>query len=532
MAGFRCGVTLLVVGLVIAACSDLVVEETTGPSPPVSTAVAATTTTTLAPPPRLIVEALDPTEPPVAGLSWIRSSVEFDRDRRFWLGVQGDEFVLLSWGWPIADLMVQRSPDGLVWSEPTPLEGLPLMASLVEAWRRDGGISASAAGLIGLFDTTDHEDDRQGGHRVFTSADGVEWTQEMLPEADETTEAAGPFGVAASDYGYAVWVTADERRPGTETLFVRPLGGDWRPVHLPENGTTIENWVVPTDDGFLVRVAEHPQAHEGTHPIYHVTVDGTVTAYATPSDQPPIRWNDLLVAYSPYNTVPRPALYAGPDGSTWYRLPSPDFTTDNEEEYWRIDALTAGRPGITVAGCPCGDYWGFLGEASVTIEVDSGEYHITVQGDLVTVDGVWDHPVGTDTSAWFDEATGTLTVPDPDTGDPITTATCNQMRASAVAKMYQSELLTPPPQDLLHSPDGTSWMHEHVNDLFGTGSYIHHAATLNNTIAVIIDPTGEAPTPDPPGCPLNIYPDTGPYEVWTATVEAGQVTTIQTQYVP
>jgi hypothetical protein len=95
------------------------------------------------------------------------------------------------------------------------------------------------------------------------------------------------------------------------------------------------------------------------------------------------------------------------------------------------------------------------------------------------------------------------------------------MRTSAEAKMYQPELLTPPPQDLLYSPDGTSWTHEHVNDVFGTGSYIHHATTLNNTIAVIIDPTGEAPTPDPPGCPLNIYPDTGPYEIWTATLEAG-----------
>jgi hypothetical protein len=147
MAGSRCVVALLVAGLVIAACSDPVAEETTASSAPVSTAVAATTTTTLVPPPRLVVEAPDPTEPPVVGLSWVRSSVEFDRDRRFWLGVQGDEFVLLSWSWPIADLMVQRSPDGLAWSEPTALEGLPLMASLVEVWRWGGGVSASAGGL-------------------------------------------------------------------------------------------------------------------------------------------------------------------------------------------------------------------------------------------------------------------------------------------------------------------------------------------------------------------------------------------------
>ena len=81
---------------------------------------------------------------------------------------------------------------------------------------------------------------------------------------------------------------------------------------------------------------------------------------------------------------------------------------------------------------------------------------------------------------------------------------------------YGPDLLVPPPQDLLYSPDSTSWAHHKVGDLFGAGSYIHHAATLSNTIGVLVDPTGEAPTPDPPGCRLGVYPETAPYEIWIA----------------
>ena len=195
--------------------------QTTTSSAPPRVGPSSTTTSTIAPaalqpPPPVVIELLEPTGPVSPVLVWNRSTVEFDRDLRYWLGVVGDEFVLLSWDWPVAGLAVQRSPDGLSWSAPMPLEGVPATASPVEMWRWDKGISGSSVGMIGLFDTTP-KDDRQAGHDVFTSPDGVEWTQETLPLVDHASEATGPFGVAASDDGYAVWVTADERRPQTDT---------------------------------------------------------------------------------------------------------------------------------------------------------------------------------------------------------------------------------------------------------------------------------------------------------------------------
>jgi hypothetical protein len=94
------------------------------------------------------------------------------------------------------------------------------------------------------------------------------------------------------------------------------------------------------------------------------------------------------------------------------------------------------------------------------------------------------------------------------------------MRDAATQKSYAPELLSPPPQDLWHSPDGTSWHHQDVTSLFGVGSYIHQTATTNNTIALLVDPTGDRPTPDPPGCRLNLYPEERPYELWTTTPNA------------
>ena len=90
------------------------------------------------------------------------------------------------------------------------------------------------------------------------------------------------------------------------------------------------------------------------------------------------------------------------------------------------------------------------------------------------------------------------------------------MRQSANYKAWGTDHLTPPPQDLLYSPNGTAWNHLKTGNIFGAGSYIHHAATAGETIAVIVDPTGDAPTPDPPNCPLGIYPETSPFELWIA----------------
>jgi len=499
--------------------------STVGPPPPsvVTLPVPESSTTTrprsattsLALPPPLVVVPLVPTVYEGEAHMWVRAEAWFDRDRQYWLGVLGDEFVLLSWRWPGFDVAIQRSTNGVDWSGPVALTGLPLDAA-PEMWSGERGISASPGGLIGLFETTPDIDDGFAGRRVFTSTDGIAWFKEELPAIDGDTGWGGPFTVAAGNDGYAVWATADERRRRSDVLFARPSHGDWHAVDLPEHGESWENWVVGAHSGFLARVDTLPKANEGTHPAYRVSVTGVVSVEAIPTDQPPIEWEDDLLTHSPYDNVPKPALYEGPDGPTWYRLPTPDFSTNDEERFWGLDALTAGQPGITIAGCACGEYWGFLGEAMVTMEIHKSGYHVTVYGDQVTVDGVWDHPIRVDTRSWFDPATGMLTVPDPDTGEPIVNVTCDEMRVSATEHMREPGLLTPPPQDLLFSPDGTAWTHSQVNDLFGVGSYVHQAATAGAAIVLFVDPTGEAPTPDPPGCPLGIYPEVRPFEAWVA----------------
>ena len=150
----------------------------------------------------------------------------------------------------------------------------------------------------------------------------------------------------------------------------------------------------------------------------------------------------------------------------------------------------------------------------MTIEVAKGDYHVTVWQDQVTVGGVWDHPIVVDTRPWFDPADGSLAVPDPDGEGTLVTVTCEEMRASALEKQYQPGLLTPPHQDLLFSPDGTSWYHQIVADQFGADAYVRQVATAGDTVVALVDPSGEAPTPDPPGCSLGVYPPPKPYEIW------------------
>lgn len=522
----------------VTACSDdptvttspvaPVTTATIAPATTVTTTTATTTatattitvppaTSTTAPLPEIVIEQLDPTPADGDGPVWIRSDDTYDRGRHYWLGAQGDGFVLLSWRWPAFDLAAQRSVDGIDWTSAAAVTGLPPSAEPWYWWHgldSFSAVAASPAGLIAVFDVPTETGNDTRIKQVFTSGNGAEWVLEPLPAIEGLTSDGGPFAVAAGPSGFAVWATADERRPESSVLFVRHSDGDWLTVDLPAHGNAWENWVAPAEIDFLARAATGPSAHVGSHPVFRVDTAGNVGWDVVPSDSPPIEWNGDLLTTTPYNNVPQPTLYWGPEGSTWRRLPTPDFTTDDEEAFWGTDTYTAGRPGIVLAGCNCGDYWGFLGEAMVDIEVDKGGHHISVYGDQVTVDGIWDHPIRADTGAWFDESTGALAVPDPTTGETMVTVTCDEMRASAREKMREPELLSPPPQDLLFSPDGTSWFHQDVTSLFGTGSYVHQSAAFGETIVLFVDPTGDAPSPDPPGCPLGVYPDAKPFEAW------------------
>lgn len=504
----------------IPSMTATTLAPTTSTVPPSTVATTHTPTApTPPPPPGIEIEQLQPTPAEGDGPAWVRSDFSGDRGRQHWLGTLGTELVLLSWRWPAFDLAVQWSADGLSWTEPTPINGLPPGAEPWNWWHdpfSSSAIAASSTGLVAIFEIPSGDGNDTRTRQVYTSMDGETWVTEQLPELESPTPDGGPYAVAAGPEGFAVWTTAGPRRPHSDVLFVRSLDGDWQVVDLPAHGNSWENWVVAARNGFVVRAAPDPSARVGSHPSYLVDVVGMVTEDAVPSDSPPIQWNGDLLTTSPYNNVPQPTLYWGPHGSTWYRLPTPDFSTDEEERFWNMDTYTAGEPGITVAGCSCGEYWGFVGEGMVTIEVDKDGYLVTIHGDNVTVDGIWDHPIRVDTRSWFNESTGTLAVPGPDTGETMLTVTCSEMRASAEAKAYGMDLLSPPPQDLLFSPDASSWFHQRVDDLFGEGSYVHQSVTIGDTVVLFIDPTGDAPTPDPPGCTLGIYPEVRPFEIWVS----------------
>ena len=110
---------------------------------------------------------------------------------------------------------------------------------------------------------------------------------------------------------------------------------------------------------------------------------------------------------------------------------------------------------------------------------------------------------------------GTVTVPDPEGGDPLVSVTCDEIRTAGRQQQYQAQLIERPSQHLMFSPDGTTWFQDEAPSVFGQGAYILTAATAGDTVALLVDPSGEAPTPDPPNCQLGIYPATSPFEIWT-----------------
>jgi hypothetical protein len=345
-------VAIVVLVVAAAGCDARSSETTTMVVSETTTTAAATTTTTLsattstalstttstmALPPVAVTEQLDPTTLAGDGPVWTRSGYEFDRRRSYWLGVQRDEFVLLSWRWPRFVLTVQRSPDGLSWSDPVESTGLPSPGQ-PEHWLPEPGsaISASSAGLIGLFDTTPNRNDSQSGNRVYTSIDGTTWVQEPLPAIAGGSSLGGPYGVATGPLGFAVLATADEHRPGSDRLFVRPIEGAWQTIDLPAGGgNPWSSWVVAAHDDFLVRGVNAEEASTGPEYLYRVDVSGMVTIETTPTDYPPIEWNEDLLVWDQYALDPHPSLYVGPDGSTWYRLPIPEFVPEDPERPWR-----------------------------------------------------------------------------------------------------------------------------------------------------------------------------------------------------
>jgi hypothetical protein len=435
-----------------------------------------------------------------------------DRDLGVWVGVLGNEFIIMTERHMGMDRTVRTSNDGVRWSDPIPVVGLPEMATIT---RNESGLAlvASTAGLIGLFELPPDGGDGPTMSAVFTSIDGTNWVREEIADIGHSAADAAAFGVAANDTEFAVLVTEGDWGFGPDYFAKRSAeGSEWMTVGLPGEDTDLF-WVAGAEDAFFVRGPGSEEFEHGHIYVYRVDADGSVSVQPATTYDPPIPWKGDLLAWDRYRVEGHPTLHAGPDGSTWYRLPIPTYEDDAYGNRWLFETLSVGSEPIIAAGCVCSGFWEFYGEAFPGINLTKGSNYIEIHGDHV-------HPVHpshswyTDTSQWFDASTGTLNVPDPETGETFVSVTCAEMREAVTSEWYQEDLVDFPQQDLWYSPDGTNWFGSDVADLFGAGSYVLHSAMRGDTAVVITAPNGARPTSDPPGCPLGLWPEEEPFEVW------------------
>jgi hypothetical protein len=477
---------------------------------------------------------LDPTEYEGEPLEWVRANVRLDRDREQWLGVAGGEFVILSWRNTLATMTVRRSADGVVWSEPVPAVGL---SGGVPAFvRQPFEIAAGPSGLIMVVEDPPGWHGMETTRRVATSPDGVAWTEWRVDEIG-----GAPYSVAASDTGFAVVADTHGQVPSPDRfLAVSGDDGEWLPVSLPDNERHLW-WVAGIGDRFVAKGPGSDDSHGSMRDLYHYSIDADGNAEVTPgpyeaSEFVPINWDGAMLVWNQYGELhdpqhrgERPTLYASSEPGSWVRLPIPpqEPTSDDPYGMWTFETLAAGPPGIIGAGCDCVGFWDFYGESLYDFMFTEGGYDIHVMGDSVWLFDTsptaeqphWYPPGDIDTATWFDPDTGTLTVPNPETGDTLATITCDEIRNSiddAVDEIgpYLTDF---PEQDLWYSPDGTSWTSQHAPDLFGDDAYVFQSAVNGDTIALLAAPNGDRPIDDPPGCPMNYYPEEQPFEIWVTT---------------
>jgi len=511
---------------------------TTTTVPESTTTRSRSTTTTLALPPVEPVVPLDPTDYDGDTLVWVRAEAQFDRAREHWLGVVGDEFVVLSWRNTLSTMTVRRSADGVVWSEPVPAVGLPDGAPAFGSQSPE--IAGGGAGLIMLVQDPPGWHDGNRAFRVVTSPDGEVWTERPVYEI-----AGAPFSVAAGDAGFAVVTQTGGQVPDPDRfLAVSGDDGEWLPVLLPDDERHLW-WVAGIGDGFVAKGPGSGDSHDAIRDRHHYTIDSGGNADVTPgpfeaSEFAPIDWDGSMLVWNQYGELripqhrgERPTLYSSSEPGSWVRLPFPaqEPTSDDPYGMWMFETFAAGPPGIISAGCNCVGFWDFYGESFYDFMFTEAGYDIHVLGDYVflfdtspgTENPVWHPPGEIDTATWFDPDTGMLTVPDPETGDTLATIACDEMRNSIDDSAYEigPHLTDLPEQDLWYSLDGTSWTSQHAPDLFGDDSYVFQSAVNSDTAVLLVAPNGDRPIDDPPGCPMNYYPEEQPLDTWVTTLNNG-----------
>ena len=520
-------IVVLVASLVVSACSVSESESqtpstsiddrtssstsTTSSVPVTSTSPPSLSSTTTVYVPDLVVVPVAPTGSAAPVLVWERSDFAADRDRWHWLGVRGDEFVVISERFPGLDRTIQTSLDGITWSEPQAVTGIP-DGWWVGADFYSRSLDASGVGLIAIAAPMQGNIAWQE-RGVFTSSDGTTWRHEDLGP-----DTGIPVHIAAGSTGFAV-VTSGSGEFNGDRLFTSTGNSSWIEVELPESKPMLV-WVAEAADGFVARGYATERDGTGiTSNLYLTSRYGQVTVVPSPTDYPVTLWDLEMLTWDEYASDPHPSLYLSSGEGQWRRLPMPTYTEgDGAEHRWRFEHFSTGPAGFIGAGCDCPGFWEFRGEGFYEITVTKNEYVVHVSGGKVGVE----EPRGqsriddsVDTRAWFDEK-GTLTLPDNETGEPLVSISCKELRQAA-------SLDTPdwindfPPGQLWASPDGIAWSQQQVTREFGRGSYVYSTAVNGDTFAALVVPNGDRPIDDPPNCPLNLYPAERPYEIWIAS---------------
>ncbi len=439
-----------------------------------------------------------------SGLEWMRADVALDREREHWLGEVGGTVILLSWSPSIGDVEVRRSTDGTVWSEAEEGRGLP---EGFVPYGPDSPLGPSGGphgvimgGTIGGIRTAETEP------LVAVSTDGGLWTVRVAEtfggEASAAAAGSGGFAVIGS--------VVDRGRSGAHldpALWVSPNGLVWQAVAIPEAAET----VAVIGNAFVVARSDR---------LWQVDA-GVVTALPSPLPSYGVNrliaWQGDLVmwatgAFPPVGAVGWRSALLAHRGTGWLELPFPVAERSRlvfGGAAWAVQSLDAGNSGIAAAAFEGGEYWDFHGESFPGISLGKGGYEFDIDGDSVSL-----APFGVDSSRWFDRESGSLTVPGAD-GEPLFTVTCDEMRdAVRTADWVPEELVETPAQTILFSPDGAAWQEQQGAELFGEGAYVFQVVVVHDRVVAFLQLNGERPIADPPGCPLGLYPEELPYEIW------------------
>ena len=465
-----------------------------------------------------MVEVVDLEAEPYEGSppTWAKSNALLARDWSHQLTRVGDTFIVVSSeDIPGGSRLARTSNDGLTWSDPVEMMGIPPGSML-------GDVLGGGAGAM-LHVWFPAEPGQRERDAILTSADGITWS---LESSDTLSSYVDPLPV--SDAGFAV--VSGVSGVDAQMMWQRPKEGKWEAVDLP-TGLIWEGLSVGDNHAVTGRI---DQDREDLWVL--VEPDGRWSYFSAPVETGLVTsWQDSMLVWnlatpSVTSVDTQPILLLGYPGSAeWHRLPTPAVSLD-EEQFWVFEVIAAGDRGVIGVGERAEDEDPWFPDDAIGIVLAADGRQIVVTGDCVTIvdrQECWEE--GVETETWFDEH-GTLTVPDPDTHETVATFTCTDMR-QAVSRGELADMGTPIPdlhlprtllpwpkdQEVWHSPDGQAWHRQRAQELFGEETWVSQGVTIGTTTVLLAVPNGRRPLADPPGCELGLYPAEEPIELWVTT---------------